>query len=166
MTASYRCSMTLRATSTVHLHTAMQRAEKTRPDCQASAGTRVNHQYNSFSWARQGSNLRPRDYESPALTTELRARRLILVERTWSGCVQVVVTITSERCRSAADRSKRTTRDPMWSAALGGPVAERSRSRGRPPVAGGGCRRRDRRTWTSRISSLSLPMRHRRRHGS
>ncbi len=24
-------------------------------------------------WARQGSNLRPRDYESPALTTELRA---------------------------------------------------------------------------------------------
>jgi hypothetical protein len=25
-------------------------------------------------WARQGSNLRPEDYESPALTTELRAR--------------------------------------------------------------------------------------------
>ncbi len=25
-------------------------------------------------WARQGSNLRPKDYESPALTTELRAR--------------------------------------------------------------------------------------------
>jgi hypothetical protein len=25
-------------------------------------------------WARQGSNLRSRDYESPALTTELRAR--------------------------------------------------------------------------------------------
>ena len=25
-------------------------------------------------WARQGSNLRPRDYESPALTTELLAR--------------------------------------------------------------------------------------------
>ena len=24
-------------------------------------------------WAREGSNLRPRDYESPALTTELRA---------------------------------------------------------------------------------------------
>ena len=24
-------------------------------------------------WARQGSNLRPKDYESPALTTELRA---------------------------------------------------------------------------------------------
>ena len=23
-------------------------------------------------WGRQGSNLRPRDYESPALTTELR----------------------------------------------------------------------------------------------
>src|SRR3954449_6331545 len=26
-----------------------------------------------FWWARQGSNLRPKDYESPALTTELRA---------------------------------------------------------------------------------------------
>ncbi len=26
-------------------------------------------------WARKGSNLRPSDYESPALTTELRARR-------------------------------------------------------------------------------------------
>ena len=26
-----------------------------------------------YSWARQGSNLRPKDYESPALTTELRA---------------------------------------------------------------------------------------------
>ena len=25
-------------------------------------------------WARQDSNLRPRDYESPALTAELRAR--------------------------------------------------------------------------------------------
>ncbi len=25
-------------------------------------------------WVRQGSNLRPRDYESPALTTELRTR--------------------------------------------------------------------------------------------
>ena len=27
------------------------------------------------SWGRKGSNLRPRDYESPALTTELRPRR-------------------------------------------------------------------------------------------
>lgn len=27
----------------------------------------------SLPWARQGSNLRPKDYESPALTTELRA---------------------------------------------------------------------------------------------
>ena len=26
-------------------------------------------------WARQESNLQPRDYESPALTIELRARR-------------------------------------------------------------------------------------------
>ena len=26
-------------------------------------------------WARQESNLRPKDYESPALTTELRAHR-------------------------------------------------------------------------------------------
>ena len=25
-----------------------------------------------ITWGRQGSNLRPRDYESPALTTELR----------------------------------------------------------------------------------------------
>src|SRR5207244_9102645 len=28
----------------------------------------------AFLWAREGSNLRPEDYESPALTTELRAR--------------------------------------------------------------------------------------------
>jgi hypothetical protein len=27
-----------------------------------------------FLWGRQGSNLRPRDYESPALTTELLPR--------------------------------------------------------------------------------------------
>ena len=30
---------------------------------------------NSAKWARRGSNPRPSDYESPALTTELRARR-------------------------------------------------------------------------------------------
>ncbi len=29
----------------------------------------------SSTWARVGSNHRPRDYESPALTTELRAQR-------------------------------------------------------------------------------------------
>src|SRR5215510_9625936 len=28
-------------------------------------------------WGRKGSNLRPRDYESPALTTELRPRRIL-----------------------------------------------------------------------------------------
>src|SRR5580698_6047404 len=28
--------------------------------------------HNTRRWGRQGSNLRPRDYESPALTTELR----------------------------------------------------------------------------------------------
>ena len=31
----------------------------------------------SEGWARQGSNLRPEDYESPALTTELQAQGLI-----------------------------------------------------------------------------------------
>jgi hypothetical protein len=29
-------------------------------------------------WGRQGSNLRPRDYESPALTTELRPRATVV----------------------------------------------------------------------------------------
>src|SRR5271169_5254413 len=28
-------------------------------------------------WGRQGSNLRPKDYESPALTTELRPQRIM-----------------------------------------------------------------------------------------
>ena len=32
-------------------------------------------------WARQGSNLRPRDYESPALTTELLALLTYLCEQ-------------------------------------------------------------------------------------
>ena len=31
----------------------------------------------SLLWGRQGSNLRPRDYESPALTTELRPREVV-----------------------------------------------------------------------------------------
>jgi hypothetical protein len=30
-----------------------------------------------LAWARLGSNQRPRDYESPALTTELRARETV-----------------------------------------------------------------------------------------
>jgi hypothetical protein len=32
------------------------------------------HRWGLCRWGRQGSNLRPRDYESPALTTELRPR--------------------------------------------------------------------------------------------
>src|SRR5262245_29059624 len=32
-------------------------------------------------WGREGSNLRPRDYESPALTTELRPRRYVHARR-------------------------------------------------------------------------------------
>src|ERR1700681_2664275 len=31
-------------------------------------------QRHACAWGREGSNLRPRDYESPALTTELRPR--------------------------------------------------------------------------------------------
>ncbi len=36
-------------------------------------------------WGRQGSNLRPRDYESPALTTELRPLRATVTERWAAG---------------------------------------------------------------------------------
>ena len=35
-------------------------------------------------WARLDSNQRPRDYESPALTAELRARDKLNVERKYS----------------------------------------------------------------------------------
>jgi hypothetical protein len=35
---------------------------------------RVHRSPNSNWWGWQGSNLRPRDYESPALTTELQPR--------------------------------------------------------------------------------------------
>jgi hypothetical protein len=47
----------------------------------------------STRWARQGSNLRPRDYESPALTTELLALEL----RGWDSNPQTF--------RLTADRS-------------------------------------------------------------
>jgi hypothetical protein len=42
--------------------------------CRGSAGTELSRVTRTFTrgwWGRQGSNLRPRDYESPALTTEL-----------------------------------------------------------------------------------------------
>src|SRR4051812_23026732 len=39
-------------------------------------------------WAGKGSNLRPRDYESPALTTELPAPAFAL--RTLRGCAHTV----------------------------------------------------------------------------
>lgn len=39
-----------------------------------SAGPLSRTDLRKQSWGREGSNLRPRDYESPALTTELRPR--------------------------------------------------------------------------------------------
>ena len=37
------------------------------------------------NWARQDSNLGPRDYESPALTAELQARRALTREHPTSN---------------------------------------------------------------------------------
>ena len=34
----------------------------------------IHHLQSAIEWARQDSNLGPRDYESPALTAELQAR--------------------------------------------------------------------------------------------
>ena len=41
--------------------------------------------YPFHRWARQGSNLRPRDYESPALTTELRALARTVIDACSDG---------------------------------------------------------------------------------
>ena len=43
-------------------------------------------------WARQDSNLRPRDYESPALTTELRAQKAYKQEL--YGCSEFIFSLS------------------------------------------------------------------------
>jgi hypothetical protein len=48
-------------------------------------------------WAREGSNLRPSDYESPALTTELRAREM--------PAISTIPSDTSVRGVSGASRT-------------------------------------------------------------
>ncbi len=47
--------------------------EKSSPSS-PTAGLRRDSPESFRSWARQDSNLGPRDYESPALTAELQAR--------------------------------------------------------------------------------------------
>ena len=83
-----RCSILLSSTNTRPTSSRCKQRRRVGPGCQGSAVTttgirryRVQDQPLSIRqgsgvvlpilWGRQGSNLRPRDYESPALTTEL-----------------------------------------------------------------------------------------------
>src|SRR5437763_16199131 len=75
-------------------------------------------------WARLGSNQRPRDYESPALPTELRARNGRAYAASASGCGNV-----SSRPRPTRSRARARTRD--------GPA--RAEPRVRDPCAGTQC---------------------------
>ena len=59
-------------------------------------------------WARQDSNLRPRDYESPALTAELRARDKLNV------CCKYMYDTSRDRTSNAdASLSGCGTRSPV-----------------------------------------------------
>src|SRR5581483_10863866 len=56
-------------------------------------------------WARQDSNLGPRDYESPALTAELRARAFNL------SCIQRLTMASSHRGKTARGERSRAVRN-------------------------------------------------------
>jgi hypothetical protein len=66
-------------------------------------------------WARQGSNLRPRDYESPALTAELRA---LLCSRSVSLVLTLDLPSSHRRGCEHVQPTDRTTRMAAASGAL------------------------------------------------
>src|SRR4029077_14752233 len=57
-----------------------------------------------LKWARQDSNLGPRDYESPALTAELQARRAATREHRIFNVQRPIFTARTGWCESAANR--------------------------------------------------------------